>query len=252
MAFPISIVRPSTTSMNSQMSAIPAHFTYRGGALLSSVQLFTIFWGREWQSDSSYTYLLQNLNTFFQTIVSSPLIDQLSEYSQPNFPIGRGNFVGTATLNEGFPIPHLFAKTILFDIMIQKRLQQAISQGIVPKPTANMLYFFFFPAGVIISKQGEFSCRNFCGYHNAISSDTFYGVLPYPSCSGCSGGMLPFDSLTTTSSHELCEAITDAVPGQGWYDATYGEIGDVCAWKTKQLGQYTIQREWSQANIACV
>lgn len=28
-----------------------------------------------------------------------------------------------------------------------------------------------------------------------------------------------------------------------------GEIGDICAWQSKQLGQYTVQLEWSnQAN----
>jgi hypothetical protein len=32
------------------------------------------------------------------------------------------------------------------------------------------------------------------------------------------GGMTNLEALTTTSSHELCEAITDPVPGQGWYD----------------------------------
>src|SRR5207302_9519594 len=34
----------------------------------------------------------------------------------------------------------------------------------------------------------------------------------------------------STTSHELCEAITDPVPGEGWYDDTNGEIGDICAW----------------------
>jgi hypothetical protein len=37
------------------------------------------------------------------------------------------------------------------------------------------------------------------------------------------------DALTGTSSHELCEAITDPVPGASWYDDHNGEIGDI-AW----------------------
>jgi hypothetical protein len=40
---------------------------------------------------------------------------------------------------------------------------------------------------------------------------------------------------TGTSSHELCEAITDAVPGTGWYEDTNGEIGDICAWNFKTV-----------------
>ncbi len=80
----------------------------------------------------------------------------------------------------------------------------------------------------------------------------FYAVEPYPGCNGCRGGLSPFDALTTTCSHELCEAITDPIPGQGWYDDAHGEIGDVCAWKTKKLGAYTIQLEWSNAANKCV
>ena len=54
------------------------------------------------------------------------------------------------------------------------------------------------------------------------------------------------------SSHELCEAITDPIPGQGWYDDANGEIGDICAWKTKKIGQYTVQLEWSNKANKCV
>jgi len=39
---------------------------------------------------------------------------------------------------------------------------------------------------------------------------------------------------------------------QGWYDDANGEIGDICAWKTKKLGQYTVQLEWSNTAEACV
>jgi len=61
-----------------------------------------------------------------------------------------------------------------------------------------------------------------------------------------------FDALTSTSSHELCEAITDPIPGLGWYDDTNGEIGDICAWQTKKAGAYTVQLEWSNKAGGCV
>jgi hypothetical protein len=50
-----------------------------------------------------------------------------------------------------------------------------------------------------------------------------------------------FAALTSTSSHELCVAITDPMPGQGCYDDANGEIGDICAWKNKQVGKDTVQ-----------
>jgi hypothetical protein len=117
--------------------------------------------------------LIAKLNGFFDFILTSPLIDQLSEYNTAALKIGRG-----------------------------RRL--------------------------------------------------FYTVLPYPGCTGCVGGLAPFDALTSTSSHELCEAITDPIPGQGWYDDANGELGDICAWQTKTVGAYTVQLEWSNKAGACV
>ncbi len=89
----------------------------------------------------------------------------------------------------------------------------------------------------------------FCRYHNDINGQIFYAVMPYP---GCAGGLAVLDALTSTSSHELCEAITDAIPGQGWYDDNNGEIGDICAWQTKQVGNYTVQLEWSNKHKNCM
>jgi len=79
-----------------------------------------------------------------------------------------------------------------------------------------------------------------------------FGIMPYPGCPGCIGSLAAFDALTSTSSHELCEAITDAIPGQGWYDDNNGEIGDICAWQTKKVGDYTVQLEWSNNNKKCM
>jgi hypothetical protein len=58
--------------------------------------------------------------------------------------------------------------------------------------------------------------------------------------------------MTGSSSHELCEAITDAVPGSGWYADTDGEIGDICAWNFKTVAGYTVQLEWSNQQDKCV
>ena len=67
-----------------------------------------------------------------------------------------------------------------------------------------------------------------------------------------------FDALCVTSSHELCESITDPQPGQGWYDDANGEIGDICA-HTSTAGsvvggdgvRYVVQREWSNRLRTC-
>src|SRR5205085_12152336 len=121
------------------------------------------------------------------------------------------------------------------DSDIQRFIQQQISSGAVPTPDSNTLYFIFLPSGVTVALGGSSSCQDFCGYHDAIGGQTYYAVMPYPSCNGCLGGLSTFNALTATSSHEFSEAITDPVPGQGWYDDANGEIGDICEGSNKTI-----------------
>ena len=224
----------------------PAQLVYGNGPLLTSVQVFTVFWGTAWQQAPLST-TLQSINSFFDAILTSSLIDQLAEYSTSTQQIGHGSRIGTTTLITSDP------GTSVDDSAIQQMLNDGIANNSAfPKPTANTLYFVYLPSGVTVTQGGSSSCTSFCGYHDAINSQIFYSVMPYPDCTGCESNLAVLDALTQTSSHELCEAITDPIPGQGWYDQSNGEIGDICAWQSKQVGNYTVQKEWSNHSNSCV
>lgn len=219
---------------------------YNGGPLLTAVEVFTIFWGTAWQQ-ATLSSLLGQLNQFFDFILTSPLLDQMAEYSVPGQAIGHGRHAGTLTVVA----PAL--GTSVSDTAIQHFLQNLITTNpAVPRPSPNTLYFVYLPPGVKVIQGGSASCTAFCGYHSDIAGQIFYAAMPYPGCSGCTGGLSSIDALTSTSSHELCEAITDAVPGRGWYDNHNGEIGDICAWKSKKVGAYTVQLEWSNTANKCI
>jgi len=79
-----------------------AKFTYRGGRLIPNVEVFTIFWGNLWQSSSAN--LISKINTFFDDIVVSPLIDQLAEYNVPGQAIGHGALIGTKIITLNAPV----------------------------------------------------------------------------------------------------------------------------------------------------
>lgn len=222
----------------------PPKLTYRGGPLIANVEVFTIFWGKGWSLAANKTTATA-LNAFFDKILTSPLLGDLAEYSTATTKIGKGKRTGTVTITT----PNV--KLTVSDGAIQHFLQQQVSAGTVPVPNPNTLLFVYLPPGVSVTQGGAKSCQAFCGYHNHIHGRIFYAVMPYPTCKGCTGGLSAFDSLTSTSSHELCEAITDAVPGTGWYDDANGEIGDICAWKTKTIAGYTVQKEWSNAKSSC-
>ena len=225
----------------------PPHLTYHNGHLLASVEVFTLFWGRAWTSAAKKT-LAGQINSFFDAILVSPLIDQLGEYGVPGQKIGHGKRVGSATVTTPSP-GHSIA-----DGSIQHFLQNEIASNTAfPKPTPDTLFFVYLPPGTSVAQGGARSCQAFCGYHNDIAGQLYYAVMPFPGCGGCTGGLSVLDALTSTSSHELCEAITDPVPGRGWYDdGGNAEIGDICAWKTKTVDGITVQLEWSNKDNACV
>ena len=236
---PITIV-PLQTDV---VAAPAANLTYRGGPLLGAVEVFTVFWGSAWTD--TLADLASQLNAFFDFLVGSALLDQLAEYGVPRTPIEHGTRIGDAAVPADPPAQ-------LTDDDVRNALHTWLSEDTrFPQPGPNVLYFVFLPPDVAIAMNGGRSCQSFCGYHDAIGDGVFYAVLPYPGCAGCIGGMSVLDALTVTSSHELAEAITDPVPGTGWYDDTNGEIGDICAWQTKQLGDYRVQLEWSNAACRC-
>jgi hypothetical protein len=226
--------------------AAQAQLTYRNGPLIANVQVFVLYWGSAW-GQSPGSDLVPQINQFFADILSSALIHQLAEYSVSAYQIGHGSLAGSANITSSDP------GSSVDDSAIQSMLQDQIANNsALPQPGPNTLYFVFLPTGSTVTQGGSASCQAFCGYHDNISGNIFYAVMPFPDCQGCTGSMDTFSALTVTSSHELCEAITDPIPGQGWYDDNNGEIGDICAWQTKTVGAYTVQQEWSNQAGACV
>ena len=238
---PSELYRPSAG-----IAAPPAaQLTYRGGPLLEAVKVFTLFWGEAWQNAPN-SDLASQVNQFFKFVVTSSLMDQLAEYDVSGKTIGHGSFIGTVTITQPMP------SRSVTDAALQQILQEQIkSNSSLPKPDVNTLYFIYLPPGTAVVQGGARSCQAFCGYHDTFGNGIYYAVMPYPNCAGCLGGMSNLDALTSTSSHEFCEAITDPVPGQGWYDDVHGEIGDICAWQTKKSGKYTMQLEWSNKAGNC-
>ena len=221
----------------------PPNLTYRGGPLLAKVQIYNLYIGSAWAAGP----LAEGLDAFFGFVVKSQLIDQLAEYSVPKFTIGHGKFRGSKVLSTVTP------PASVTDRWMRQTLKKAIAGGGgVPRPNSNLLYFIYLPPGVTLSQGGGRSCQAFCGYHDHIGTEMFYAAMPYPNCNGCLGGLSALDALTSTSSHELCEAITDPIPGTGWYDDVHGEIGDICSWRTRHLGTHVVQLEWSNAEKRCV
>ncbi len=185
---PIRIVPLHRPEAVAAPAAAAPHLTYRNGPLLTAVQVFTVFWGSAWDQASNSSLMTQ-INQFFDYILTSQLMDQLGEYSVPGQAIGHGSRIGTKVLTSPAP------GTSVQDSAIQQLIQQEIDAGTLPAANANTLYFVFLPNGVTVVQGNSSSCQAFCGYHDSFGQNLYYAVMPYPGCSGCTGGSAVFDAL---------------------------------------------------------
>lgn len=263
----------------SPASCFPAAVTYYGGPVVSKVNVVLVFWG-----SSAYQNYQGSLAAFYTDITNSAYIDWLYEYdtigqldasSQPgtNQAIERGGFNSAVIINPST----CAANCTIDDTGIQSELLSQVNAGHLPAPTldhdgnVNTAYMIYFPSSVTITLQGSTSCVQFCAYHGTTanldaieSKNLLYGVLPDVTANGCQNGCgfnaNAFDNITSVSSHELGELMTDAdvgiapnlAPPLTWYSNACGEIGDSCNAQDGVVDGYTVQQLWSNRLNGCV
>jgi hypothetical protein len=239
-------------------AAATKKLTYYGGPVIQNVHVVPVYWNSKVQFQA-------NLNAFYAAVSTGPYMNFLSQYktAKPAQVVAGGNAVPGLVDTQ--------TATALTDVQIQAYLVAAFNSGKLPKPTANNLYPVHFPAGVSITQGTSKSCVQFCAYHGTgvyNGQNFYYGVLPDLGQAGCSAGCgasSVVNNTTSVASHEFAEAVTDPAVGLAtvyaaplaWYNATYGEIGDICngqqATATLADGKvYTVQKEWSNATSTCV
>jgi uncharacterized repeat protein (TIGR01451 family) len=267
-----------------------AHLTYFGGPVISNVHVIAVFWG-----PNINPAITAGIGQFFTDITSSRYYDLLSEYNttgiigaavpaiSSNQVIGHGQFDGGITITPSI-CPGPTACTIS-DAQIAAELASQVAAGHLPQPLSdnqgniNSFYMVYFPPGVTITLGTARSCVQFCAYHSNTPSTALlpklvpYGVepdfVPPSGCAnGCGGNAAMFDNVTEVTSHELFEAVTDAlvgsvvgntpVPPLAWYDfpPDLGEISDLCVGQgaTVPAGNttYVIQKAFSNLQGDCV
>ena len=234
-----------------------AKLVYNGGKVIANVNVWNVYWGGGVQFTS-------HTESFWKDITTSAYMSVFDEYATPTQTIGQGSFGGAVTATG------VSTTGTVTDAQVQTEIDKLISAGKLPANTdGNQLYMVYFPPGLTITgPQGSgTSCVDFCAYHGTYNSssgsETYYGVVPDlgGSCAGGCGGSAQQDNVTSVSSHEFSEAITDAEVGLAvnatgaplaWYDQTYGEIGDICNASQDTVDGYTVQLEWSNQQGLCV
>src|SRR4051812_23353557 len=80
--------------------APPAHLTNHGGPVLGAVRVVPIYWGAAWAAGDAA--LATQLNAFFDMVLSSTMMDMLSEYSTATH-IGHGSRAPSVTVAASEP-----------------------------------------------------------------------------------------------------------------------------------------------------
>ncbi len=275
---------PFKTGVQSASAPAGAHLTYYSGPVVSNVQVRIVLWGT-----ATNPILASNLPGFYTGITNSVFYDMFSEYATnitapgnvagTNQSIGRGSYTGITTI-----APSRCATATnctLTDPQIQSELIAQLNAGHIPLPgydlngNVNTEYMFYFPPNVHITSGGSPSCQagGFCAYHGTVMFNSKflpYSVIPdFGPGSGCDVGCgtgSQIQNVESASSHELIETVTDVAVGfatvvgtspyLSWYDATNGEIGDICNGQQSIIstpnGTYTVQQEFINSLNNCV
>ncbi|KAJ3308147.1 hypothetical protein HDV04_001721 [Boothiomyces sp. JEL0838] len=234
-------------------SALPkgfvGNFTYRGGPVISNVQVHPIFLG------NSQVAYRNDLIGFYSNIVQSSYLQWLSEYTPS---IGTGSSPNFIDLNL---LPNL---TLDDEKDIKPLLISLASNGTI-SPNSNTFYPIHLAPNVIVNYDNHQTCYDMCSYHNSLPFNggyIYYAIIPdqQPNqgndCSAFCGADTVFNNTCVYSSHELVEAIVDPIPGQSWYDTAHGEIADPCEGQNGVVsvngGKYTVQTAYSMKRKSCV
>jgi len=221
--------------------------TFHGGQLLPHVETQAVYLGSD-RSNSTLQSQSAALDQYLGYLVQSPYMDMLT---QAGYGVGQGTSTAGKELNL-----NISKTTGITDSQIRADLQSAITSGQLRTPDASRLYVVYVEPGVAIKLGTDSSTTSFLGYHGAFAgrtaagapADIRYAVMAYPGTpnpsSTSQGFSTSFQQLTSVTSHELAEAVTDPdvnYKALGWYDDQLnGEIGDLTS-RTTVLNGYTVQ-----------
>ncbi len=190
-------------------------FVNRDGSQIAVPEVTNIYLGPFW-GDRAF------VEGFSKAVVENGYLDPLRDLG---YGTGPGRYLGPVDN------PILSAGDTFHDADAQATVKAMLDAGTI-QGNANSLFVLILPDQVtaVLDSDGSQSCAQFCGYHEAFDyqgTSIDYAVLPSSLCQGC-GGLI--GDFTAVYAHELAEAATDKIPGQGWAADDGEENGDLEAW----------------------
>jgi hypothetical protein len=209
----------------------PHHVVNVAGATLPNLSVVNAYWG-SWAPNLGDAVAHQN--TWHALGPAPDFWSRMSEYG-----IGQGSYYG------GF-FAHSDLAANPTDQEIRDELTAEIfgPTGGLPSPGAQTLYMVFLPQNVRSTRS---VAAGSTGYHDSFiarSTRIYYAVLD---------GVSDAATVDLVAAHEVEEAATDAILGQGFNlpGAAEGEIADLCAPRNEVIAGHLVPTVWSQAICGC-
>jgi hypothetical protein len=246
----------------------PDDMGYYGGPVLATVSQVNVYWANDNGSIWGFPA------TFEVAYNTSNMIELLNHYT---FQAKSNGHWPVASYYWYFPGGG--PGSLIYDNQVQAEVQALaandVTNGRQTGVSWSTIYHVFLPPGTDeCFNPASNGCYNpnglapgpfaFCAYHGytrlASGEYVAYDVQPYAEVNGCeqSGQGVEAQDQANVLSHETSEAISDPVPGYGWYSewpTGGGEIGDECAFvpiKQTLTGKvYYIQDEYATAHHEC-
>lgn len=246
---------------NSTLKPPAILLTYGGGPVQTTPAVYIVFWGYQTYGDA---HGVQNLLTTYMTNMGGSGHNNIyTQYYQTSGGVTTyitnptGQLAGTWNDQTNSVPAHPTDSQVAVEA-----LRTAQHFGYNP----NASYIVATPHG----RSTNGFRTQWCAYHSAVTHSgklVSYTNLPYMPDAGASCGSNiitpPSDEtgadegVTIVSGHEQGESATDINPPTGWYNNSYGEIGDICAWTNIQndpfgSDSFTSQPMYSNASQSCV
>lgn len=250
---PESLVSPvsSTTAFARRGHIDSPELTYYGGKILENPRFVSIYAGGYWDTQKGRA----DRSWVDQCSASVPKGPHSSVWAE--YGVNPGAFVGSAVVK--MPVGQKF----VVDRDIQALVAKALRQSGISKPDGSTVYTVFLPPKVVLQDGDADSRRGLGGFHGsyvdpATRKKVYYAAIVYADgANGIPFTQKPVDNITIAASHEWSEAVTDPDVNHGklgWYNRTFGEIGDIPVMMRFPLSTLwgrvegcAVQKEWSNA-----
>ncbi|HEV3359075.1 MAG TPA: hypothetical protein VG247_19915 [Pseudonocardiaceae bacterium] len=226
---------------------------YGGGPIQLSPQVYLVFWGSQWDSDTNG--IPQYMSNFFNGLGTSSdswstITSQYTD-SSGNGPAFTGAVLAGSWVDDASAAPDNAAAS---DIAAEAD-NGASHFGVSGQPNAQI---------VVLSPHGThpdgWPSSGFCAWHD-YDGNVSYTNMPYqldaPAGSRCPNSALghQLDAFSIVEGHEYAESITDPQPASGYTNSSGQEIGDVCESNFQMIslptGSFAVQPLWNNNASAC-